>query len=82
MTLPPFYYKGMSDQGLRDYFVRLIDSINDERLKIYLYHIPQVSGVGLSIPLVRQLHEEFPEVIVGIKDSSGRLGKHQGLAGD
>jgi 4-hydroxy-tetrahydrodipicolinate synthase len=71
MTLPPFYYKGMSDQGLHDYYVRLIDTIRDARLKIYLYHIPQVSGVGLSIPLVRKLHDEFPEVIVGIKDSSG-----------
>ena len=81
MTLPPFYYKGMSDQGLRDYFVRLIDNINDERLKIYLYHIPQVSGVGLSIPLVRQLHEEFPEVIVGIKDSSGDWENTKALLG-
>ncbi|MGB2164005.1 MAG: dihydrodipicolinate synthase family protein, partial [Candidatus Puniceispirillaceae bacterium] len=50
MTLPPFYFKGMSDAGLYDYFVRLIDMVNDDRLKIYLYHIPQVSGVGLSIP--------------------------------
>ncbi len=81
MTLPPFYYKGMSDHGLHDYFVRLIDSINDERLKIYLYHIPQVSGVGLSIPLVRQLHEEFPEVIVGIKDSSGDWENTKALLG-
>ena len=81
MTLPPFYYKGMSDQGLRDYFLRLIDNINDERLKIYLYHIPQVSGVGLSIPLVRQLHEEFPEVIVGIKDSSGDWENTKALLG-
>lgn len=71
MTLPPFYYKGMNDQGLFDYFVRLIETINDYRLKIYLYHIPQVSGVGLPIPLVTQLHNKFPEVVVGIKDSSG-----------
>ena len=48
MTLPPFYFKGMSDEGLYEYFARLIDLVNDDRLKIYLYHIPQVSGVGLS----------------------------------
>ena len=71
MTLPPFYYKGMSDQGLYDYYIRLIETTNDKRLKIYLYHIPQVSGVGLSISLVARLHNEFPEVFVGIKDSSG-----------
>ena len=45
--------------------------VNDDRLKIYLYHIPQVSGVGLSIPLVKKLHTNFPDIIVGIKDSSG-----------
>jgi 4-hydroxy-tetrahydrodipicolinate synthase len=71
MTLPPFYFKGMSDEGLFAYFTRLIDLVNDDRLKIYLYHIPQVSGVGLSIPLVTRLHAAFPEIIVGIKDSSG-----------
>ena len=81
MTLPPFYYKGMSDQGLHDYFVCLIDTVNDERLKIYLYHIPQVSGVGLSIPLVHQLHSEFPEVIMGIKDSSGDWENTKALLG-
>ena len=81
MTLPPFYYKGMSDQGLYDYFVRLIETINDERLKIYLYHIPQVSGVGLSISLVARLHNEFPEVVVGIKDSSGDWKNTKALLG-
>ena len=81
MTLPPFYYKGMSDQGLYDYFVRLIQTINDARLKIYLYHIPQVSGVGLSISLVARLHKEFPEVVVGIKDSSGDWENTKALLG-
>lgn len=71
MTLPPFYFKGMSDSGLFDYFQKLIDKINHQNLKIYLYHIPQVSGVGLSINLVKKLKEKFPKIIVGIKDSSG-----------
>ncbi len=71
MTLPPFYFKGMSDEGLFDYFQKLIDEINHNKVKIYLYHIPQVSGVGLSIDLVSKLKESFPDIIVGIKDSSG-----------
>ena len=71
MVLPPFYFKGMSDAGLYDYYAQLIAGVNDQRLKIYLYHIPQVSGVGLSIDLVKKLHADFPEAIVGIKDSSG-----------
>ena len=81
MTLPPFYFKGMSDEGLYEYFARLIDLINDDRLKIYLYHIPQVSGVGLSIPLVTRLHAAFPEIVVGIKDSSGDWENTKALLG-
>ena len=71
MTLPPFYFKGMSDNGLFHYFEKLIEGINHTSLKIYLYHIPQVSGVGLSIELVKKLKLTFPDIVVGIKDSSG-----------
>ena len=72
MTLPAFYFKGVSDDGLFAYYSRLIDMVNHDDLRIFLYHIPQVSGVGLSIDLVRRLHEAYPEIIVGIKDSSGQ----------
>ena len=71
MTLPPFYFKGMTDDGLFEYFEKLIEGVNTNKLKIYLYHIPQVCGVGLSIDLVQKLKSCFPETIVGIKDSSG-----------
>jgi len=71
MTLPPFYFKGMGDDGYFDYFERLIEGVGHPGLKIYLYHIPQVSGVGLSIDLVKRLRAAYPEIIVGIKDSSG-----------
>ncbi|MFL2818599.1 MAG: dihydrodipicolinate synthase family protein [Candidatus Puniceispirillales bacterium] len=71
MTLPPFYFKGMSDDGLYEYFEKLIDGVNDDRLQIYLYHIPQVSGVGLSIDLVQKLKSSYPQFVTGIKDSSG-----------
>jgi 4-hydroxy-tetrahydrodipicolinate synthase len=71
MTLPPFYFKGMGDDGYFDYFGKLINGVDHPDLKIYLYHIPQVSGVGLSIDLVKRLRAAYPEIIVGIKDSSG-----------
>jgi len=71
MTLPAFYFKDVTDEGLFQYYERLIDEINHPNLKIYLYHIPQVSGVGLSIPLVKKLRSIYPDIIVGIKDSSG-----------
>jgi len=71
MTLPAFYFKDVTDEGLFQYYERLIDEINHPNLKIYLYHIPQVSGVGLSIPLVKKLRSTYPDIMVGIKDSSG-----------
>jgi len=71
LVLPPFYYKAVSDDALFAYFARLIDEVDDSALRVVLYHIPQVAGVGLSIPLVRRLHEAFPETVAGIKDSSG-----------
>jgi 4-hydroxy-tetrahydrodipicolinate synthase len=71
MILPPFYFKGVSDDGLYAYYARLIEMVGRDDLAIYLYHIPQVSGVGLSLDLVARLKRDFPDQIVGIKDSSG-----------
>ncbi len=71
MVLPPFYYKGVPEDGLFAYYASLIDQVADERLKILLYHIPQVAGVGLPVSLVARLRAAFPDTVVGIKDSSG-----------
>lgn len=71
MVLPPFFFKNVSDQGLLDYYERFIERVNRADLRIYLYHIPQVSGVGLSISLIKTLREQYPTTIIGIKDSSG-----------
>ena len=71
MVLPPFYYKGMSDQGLFDAFAQIIKRVDDDRLKIYLYHIPPVSQVAISLNLLDMLVRAFPDAVVGIKDSSG-----------
>ncbi|MEZ4832124.1 MAG: dihydrodipicolinate synthase family protein [Caldilineaceae bacterium] len=59
MMLPPFYYKGMSDQGLFDAFAQIINRVDDDRLKIYLYHIPPVSQVAISLNLIDMLVREF-----------------------
>ena len=81
MVLPAFYFKGVSDEGLYQYYSRLIEAVNHPNFKIYLYHIPQVSGVGLSIDLVKRLHADFPEIVVGIKDSSGVWENTEALLG-
>lgn len=71
LMLPPFYYKGVSDEGLYRTFATIIDAVGDKRLRIYLYHIPPVAQVGISHSLIERLLKDFPGVIAGIKDSSG-----------
>lgn len=71
VMLPPFYYKGMSDEGLFDAYARVIEGVGDDRLRVILYHIPQTSAVPLSYALIGRLIEAFPGIVVGIKDSSG-----------
>ena len=71
LMLPPFYYKDVSDEGLYRNYASIIDRIGDARLRIYLYHIPQVSQVPISLGLIERLLDVYPENIAGIKDSSG-----------
>jgi len=71
LMLPPFYYKTVTDAGLANYFELIINHIKDPRLRIYLYHFPQLAKVSFSTPLVKLLVKEFPGIVVGMKDSSG-----------
>lgn len=71
LTLPPFYYKGVPEGGLVDSYTAIIDAVGDSRLKIYLYHIPQMSGVPITLTLIEKLLARHPGVFVGLKDSSG-----------
>lgn len=71
LMLPPFYYKGMSDDGLYAFFAEIIERVGSAALRMYLYHIPPQTVLGLSLDLVGRLIEAYPETIVGLKDSSG-----------
>lgn len=71
LMLPPFYYKGVDDDGLFRSYAEVIERVGSDALRIYLYHIPPVSGIPLSVDLVGRLVEAYPVNIAGIKDSSG-----------
>lgn len=71
LMLPPFYYKGVTDEGLYRSFAETIERVGDKRLRIYLYHIPPVSQVGISLGLIDRLLKSYPATIAGMKDSSG-----------
>ena len=71
LMLPPFYYKGVSDEGLYRNYSEIVERVGDARLQIYLYHIPPVSQVGISLALIERLLKAYPKNIAGLKDSSG-----------
>ncbi|MBZ8132926.1 dihydrodipicolinate synthase family protein [Afifella sp. IM 167] len=71
LMLPPFYYKGVSEDGLFRHFASVIEAVGEPSLRIYLYHIPPQSQIGISASLVNRLVEAFGPVIAGLKDSSG-----------
>ncbi|WP_299360468.1 dihydrodipicolinate synthase family protein [uncultured Paracoccus sp.] len=71
LMLPPFYYKGVSDDGMFAFYSEVIERVGDERLRIYLYHIPLVAQVPISLDLIARLLKAYPGTIAGIKDSSG-----------
>jgi len=71
LMLPPFYYKSPSDDGLFAAYSEIIQTVGDETLKICLYHFPQMSGVPIPYSLIERLLKEYPDTVVGMKDSSG-----------
>jgi 4-hydroxy-tetrahydrodipicolinate synthase len=71
LLAPPFYFKGVRQEGLYDWFARVLEKIAGNVLEVILYHIPSVTQVPLSVDLISRLRAAFPGVITGVKDSGG-----------
>ena len=71
LVLPPFYFKGVSDDGVFAYYAEIIERVGSGCAPVYLYHIPQMSQVPISFGLIERLLKRYPRVIAGAKDSSG-----------
>jgi 4-hydroxy-tetrahydrodipicolinate synthase len=71
LLAPPFYFKGVSDDGLFAWFAGLFEKLGSRARDVILYNIPSVTAVTLSVALIGKLRAAFPEVIKGVKDSSG-----------
>jgi 4-hydroxy-tetrahydrodipicolinate synthase len=69
LVLPPFFFKDVSAEGVYESFARIIDAVADARLRLFLYHIPQVSGVAIPEEAIGQLVDAYPGLIAGVKDS-------------
>jgi 4-hydroxy-tetrahydrodipicolinate synthase len=73
LVLPPFYYKGVPDDGLVAYIDAIVAASAAPSIPLYLYHFPAQSGLPWHVGLIRRLLEKFGERIVGLKDSSGDM---------
>lgn len=73
LIAPPFFYKSVSEEGVINFYKKIIRSVNHKELKILLYHIPQYSGVPITLNVIKTLTEEFPNTVIGIKESEGNL---------
>ena len=73
LILPPYYFKPVSDDGLFAYFSRILDSLPSSDFGIYLYNIPQFTGIVFSEDLIHRLVKAHADRIYGLKDSSGDL---------
>ena len=80
LVLPPFYYKNVSDDGLFAAYSQIIEGVGDARLKVYLYHFPQMSAAPISYGLIERLLHRYPGTVAGMKDSSGDLDNMCGAA--
>jgi 4-hydroxy-tetrahydrodipicolinate synthase len=81
LVLPPYYTKEPSEDGLYDYYARMIDALGDDRLRLYLYHIPQVTMVAIPHALIHRLRDKYGRIIAGIKDSSGNFDSAKSYVG-
>lgn len=70
LMLPPFYYKGVPEDGVFDAYAQTIEAVGPD-LRVYLYHIPQMSGVPITLTLIDRLINRFGDQIAGLKDSAG-----------
>jgi 4-hydroxy-tetrahydrodipicolinate synthase len=73
LVLPPFYYKGVPDDGLAAYIDTIVSATAAKPIPIYLYHFPAQSGLPWHPKLVRRLLDTFGPRLVGLKDSSGDM---------
>jgi 4-hydroxy-tetrahydrodipicolinate synthase len=71
LLMPPFFFKGVADAGIVDFYRRVLDACAERPLRLVLYHIPQVAGVGLSHGVIAELLQRYPDRVVAIKDSAG-----------
>jgi len=71
LLTPPYYFKGLAEEALEAWLAQFIEAMRADAPQIILYHIPQVTMVGLPVPMIRRLKDRFADLVFGVKDSAG-----------
>jgi 4-hydroxy-tetrahydrodipicolinate synthase len=79
LALPPYFFRDVTEDGLVDAFASLVDTVGDERLRLTLYNIPQVSGVAVPPGVAARLRTRYGRMVAGVKDSSGEFAQFRGF---
>ena len=79
LVSPPFYFKGVSDEGLYVWFSQFFEKLGASARNVVVYHIPSVTAVDISVGLVERLKKAFPGIVTGVKDSSGSYANTEAL---
>jgi 4-hydroxy-tetrahydrodipicolinate synthase len=70
LVMPPFFYRGITDDGVVRFFEEFFAGVAPQRARTLLYNFPAMSGITFSADLVDRLLDGFPQLIAGMKDSS------------
>ena len=71
LLMPSAYYVGNSDEGVFEFYKKII--LACPKIKIVIYNFQKLSGYIFSIDAITKLVESFPKNIIGVKDSSYNL---------
>jgi 4-hydroxy-tetrahydrodipicolinate synthase len=77
LLLPPYFDRSATPEGIEDAFATILDGVADDRLRAYLYHIPQISGVAIPTSAAANLRKRYGKQVAGLKDSSGDFKQFQ-----
>ena len=71
LLMPSAYYVGNSDEGVFEFYKKIISAC--PKIKIVIYNFQKLSGYIFSIDAITKLVKSFPKNIIGVKDSSYNL---------
>ena len=70
LIMPPAYYK-YDDRDVKNFYSKIVEA--SPQSKIILYKFEKLSGYKFTLKCIEELVKNFPDQIVGVKDSSYNL---------